>query len=191
MAIIESQTWDIQVEVTGSKFETKATKRKENLIEMPIEATTKPASIVKIRAQELYDARITRDYEKIVELTWAGSVQECGGRKMFIELMKEMMEKFDQKGQKLHSYRVGEPDIFVVDGGYTFAVLPTISEMRTPDSRIVTDSFALAISPDSGQSWSFVEGRLFKDKSERNAFVPKIPATLLFPEYKNPKVYKN
>jgi hypothetical protein len=178
--------YDVKVTVSGREMTWDAMVRRA---EAPPPITTRssgPPSGTRKLAEKMYAAAIKGDFATTVDLTWAGIVEEAGGREHMIDMLRESMKELEKRDIKIVSVRVGEPGELVTEGAYTFAALPTQNEMTVPAGRLIGESFVLAISADGGKTWGFVEGAGLAEPADRDRFTPKIPASLRIPPHKKP-----
>ncbi|MSR55622.1 MAG: hypothetical protein EXS09_20410 [Gemmataceae bacterium] len=125
-----------------------------------------------------------RDYARVADLAWQGTIDEAGGREALIEVIREIVNMLEENGIKLESFETREPAEGIAEGTCTFAAVPTRAWLRNAKDRLVGESFALGMSTDSGNTWTFIDGASLSTPVEREAFVPKIPAALVFPALK-------
>lgn len=150
----------------------------------------KEGSAVKQAAEEMYFAASTGNYSRVVDFVWQGIVEEAGGRDNMIQLYEEAVRAIRGKGISDHRVYVEEPKVMVVEGKYTFTILPTRHELDSSKGKLGGKSFVLAISTDDGKSWGFVEGTGLATQNDRDDFSPKLPKSLQFPEHQRPQLIK-
>jgi hypothetical protein len=100
------------------------------------------------------------------------------------------MKQLKEKGFSFRSVEVSEPAEFVEEGKDTFVVVPTTTEMTAPGGKIVVKSYLLAISPDGGKAWTFVDGNGIDTAEKREKILPKLPEKLKLPEAQEPEFIK-
>ena len=150
------------------------------------------SATVKKLAQALGAATLEGDYAKVVDQTYDSMINVVGGREKAIQTIERMMKEAKAHGLSLKSYTVGEPGEFFTEGGNTFVVVPTTTEMALPSGRVVTKSYLLGISPDGGKTWKFADGSgLAKRKDKLDKLLPKLPAKLKLPESQKPEIIKD
>lgn len=94
-------------------------------------------------------------------------------------------------GFLLTKYEVGDPGRFHTQGDNTFVIIPATAEMKFSAGKIITNSYLLGISSDSGKSWKFVDGQGLADTNGRDSVLPPMPATLTLPIVGKPKITKD
>lgn len=165
------------------KADSGGTVRKANSPE-PFLATSAPSSHVRELAEQWGQSMVRRDYARVADLTWRGTIEKAGGREALIEGMREIVKMLDDQGTKFVSCETLEPANLISEGDYSFAAVPTRGWFQTAKGRLVGESFAIGISTDGGKTWTFIDGASLSTPAEREAFVPKIPATLVIPPFK-------
>jgi hypothetical protein len=151
----------------------------------------KMSAAVRKTAQEVGDATLKGDYGTLVDRTWDGVVKLIGGREKMIALVEMGLKRLKDQGVVMKAYQVGEPGEFQTEGSNTFAVVPTRLEMTIPDGKAVAKSYLLAVSPDGGKTWKFVDGAGMNNKEFRDKGLPKLPAKLKLPKIEKPEVIKD
>ena len=150
------------------------------------------AAAVKKLAQEMGVATLKGDYAKLIDQTYPTLVEQLGGREKAIETVTTLMKQMKDQGFILQSYDIGEPGMFLSEGGNTFVVLPARLEMTIPGGKMISKSFLLGISADKGKTWKFADGAgIIKQKEQREKLLPKLPADLKFPEQEKPEIIKD
>ena len=137
-------------------------------------------------AQEVGDATVKQDYAKVIDLTYDAAVKQLGGREKAIQFTQKSMALATTMGIVLKDFKVGEPGQFYFEGGNTFVVVPTTSELASGSNIIHQQSYLLGISPDGGKTWKFVGGTGLAKKEQREKILPKLPANLKLPEQEKP-----
>lgn len=137
---------------------------------------------VKRLAEKIAKATRENDAETIVDYTYPGLVEFAGGRKAMIEITRQSLKLVKDDGAAIEKFEVEEPDEFYVEGKNTFAIARTELAMTVQGKTIGGKSFLLAISPDAGKTWTFLDGNGFQDKKLMNKILPKLPEKLVLPD---------
>lgn len=149
------------------------------------------AALVKKKAAEMGEAFKKEDFATFVDMTYPKVVEVVGrGRKNMIAELEAGMKQFKEKGYTFRSLTVGEPGEMLTEGPNTFVVVPTVTEITTPDGKSTLKSYLLGISPDDGKTWTFVSGDGLGTAEERQRLLPKLPRALALPEPQEPKINK-
>ncbi|MGE3799734.1 MAG: hypothetical protein AB7H80_01805 [Candidatus Kapaibacterium sp.] len=128
-------------------------------------------------AEAIMQAMLERDYEALGSYTYPPVLQilnefaEPG--KTGIDFIEEMMEQIWEDGGEIDSVSVGQPTPHVVAGDQLHAIIPTFMSMSVMEMRVNIESYMIAISSDSGATWTFINS---SDNTE--ALLP-----ILFPEW--------
>ncbi|MCB0711817.1 MAG: hypothetical protein KDD67_05775 [Ignavibacteriae bacterium] len=128
-------------------------------------------------AEAIMQAMLERDYEALGSYTYPPMLEMLNGvagpDKTGIDLIEEMMEQIWDGGGRIDSISVGQPTPHVVAGNQLHAVIPTFMSMHVMETQVNVESYMIAISSDSGVTWTFINS-----SSNIEAFLP-----ILFPEW--------
>ena len=142
-------------------------------------------------AEEMAVGTVKGDPFAVLDHTYEPVIKELlGGRKAAEERRKESFERMAEAGVKYKSYTVGDPGDLYTEGDDTFVILPTTTEMTSPQGRVKGIGYLLGVSTDAGKTWKFVDGPVVQNKKMRDKVLPKLPAKLELPEIKPPEVVK-
>jgi len=180
---VGSLVYDIRVKVDGLHMDWTASLRKAKAPE-PFPVGPGEPSVVRLLTEKWGHSMMKRDYATLADLTWPATVKAAGGREAFIRSLHAMEKQMKEKGIKFEAFEAGEPKNMITVGSNTFSAMPTRTWLRDTSDRYVGESFALGVSSDGGKTWTFVDGAALSKEDERDAFVPKIPAALVFPRHK-------
>lgn len=146
---------------------------------------------VEEQARTLGKAFLASDWSKLSDMTYPKVIEMMGGKEKMIGVIEEGMKRLAVQGFSFKKYTVGTAQAPVIDGKTVYVVVPTSLEITGPDNKIVTDSYLLAVSSDSGKTWTYADGAGLADAEKRKAIFPSLPASLKLPERKQPKVIKD
>jgi hypothetical protein len=146
---------------------------------------------VEQEARVLGKAFLASDWAKLSDMTHPKVVEMMGGKEKMIGVIEEGMKRLAVQGFSFKKYSVGTAQAPVIDGKTVYVVVPTSLEITGPDNKIVTDSYLLAVSSDSGKTWTYADGAGLADEDKRKLVFPSLPAALKLPERKAPKVIKD
>ena len=149
------------------------------------------SAVVKKKAGEIVAALEKEEYAKVVDLTYPKVVELMGGREKMIGALEAGMKQLKERGHSFRSVEAGEPGEFLAEGKNTFVVVPTTTEMTVPGGKSIASSYFLAISPDGGKTWTFIDGNSLRTAERRKLILPKLPEKLELPEAKKPQFIKN
>lgn len=148
------------------------------------------ASVIKL-ATEMSDAIRKNDYTKVLDSTYPGVVKQMGGRDKALAQIETGMKQLKEQGIVFKDSKLGEPSEFYPEGSNLFVVIPTKNEMAFPKGKLISKSYLLGISSDSGKSWTFVDGAGMANKAAMLKILPKLPAKLVLPAEVEPEIIPN
>jgi hypothetical protein len=123
-------------------------------------------------------------YETFVKLTYPNLVEFFGGREKMIAITKALMKA---NGLKVISLHAGQPSQPVSSNQKLFSVVPTITTMSGLGERIRQKPFLLAISTDSGSTWTLLDGSGLTPEL-RAKILPDLPSALALPRKEPPTI---
>ena len=97
--------------------------------------------------------------------------------------MKADVAKMRADGVTFETVTIKPPTWSHLSGPRWYAILPETLTMKTPRSRLIQESYFLALSDDAGATWQFLDGAGLDDKSVSRV-LPDAPATLELPAKK-------
>ena len=121
-------------------------------------------SRVKKQAQEMTDAFIAGDFEKVADLTYPDLVSLVGGKDKMVAGLKKQTGGWGAQGFKILAMAVEEPKRIVKWRNYLLTVVPVKMRMKMPDGVYVQQTSYIGASRDGGRSWTFVDGAADKQK---------------------------
>ncbi len=145
-------------------------------------------ALIKKKAQSLGDSIKKGDYATLADLTYPKVVQMAGGKEKMVERVSQQMEQMKAQGVTLTRVDVGEPGKRASKGKHTFVVVPSTTELATPDAKIAVKSYLLGISPDGGKTWTFIDGNGLANKQGRDLILPEMPEGFQLPEPQKPEI---
>jgi hypothetical protein len=148
-------------------------------------AEDKPEQIAKTKANEVAQATLKGDWNKVLDSTYPGVVKQAGGREKMLDLMKRTTEQMKTKGFAFRSAQIGDTAQVVTVGDKRFAVVPLSLVMKAPRGTIAIKSFLLGISTDKGKTWTFINGDKAHDEAVKK-MLPDLPASLKLPDKEKP-----
>lgn len=148
-------------------------------------AEDKPEQIVKAKANEVVQATLKGDWNKVLDLTYPEVIRQGGGREKMLDTVKQATEQMTKKGFAFRSAKVSDPEQIVEGGDKRFAVVPMALEMKAPGGTLSIKSFLLGISSDKGKTWTFIDGAKANNLALKT-IVADLPASLKLPEKEKP-----
>ena len=133
-------------------------------------------SRLKKQAQELADAFVAGNFERMADLTHPALVEMIGGKDKMVEGLKQEMGGAGAEGFRVLPMPVGEPKRVVKSGDYLLAGVPVTMRVKMADGVFAQRISYLGVSRDGGQTWTFVSGGT--DKRMLKGLFPLIPAAI-------------
>ena len=133
-------------------------------------------SRVKKQAQELADAFVAGNFEKVADLTHPVLVELSGGKAKMVAGLKQEMSEPGAESFRVLSMPVGEPKRVVKSQDYLLAVVPVTMRVKMPEGVYAQRIAYLGVSQDGGQNWTFLSGGI--DKGTLKVLFPLIPTAI-------------
>jgi hypothetical protein len=139
--------------------------------------------ILKAQADELGQAALHLDHEKMADFTHPVLIKNMGGRPAFVKALDRFALEIKGQGFQFTSYTVKEPSELVESGGEVFGIVPTEVNLSGPNgAKGRQPSFLVAVSEDRGAHWTFLDGEGIRgDRSKLKALLPNFPDKLELP----------
>jgi|GEM_PF-573961 len=148
-------------------------------------ATSTVSTMIK-QANEMAQSLINKDYEKFSEFAYPKIVSALGGKDKYIQIM----ENSNSNGSTLSKVTFGKPVKIVDTGTELQTVLPQTLEIKIPAGLLVSEGALIAISPDKGETWYFIDtGGNNLDRIRTQ--LPNISTDIIIPILKEPVLLKN
>jgi hypothetical protein len=155
-------------------------------------AEDKPESVAKRKANEIAQATVKGDFDKIADFTYPKVVDQMGGREKMIGAMKIGFNEMKSRGIEFRSAKVEDALPLMAGGSEVFTVVPFTLEMKVPGGRTTMKSFLLGISADKGKTWTFLDGSgIGKDETMAKRLLPNLPKELKLPKTEKPVFQKD
>ena len=143
-----------------------------------------------VRAKELETALASKDYAKVIDLTYQKVVEVGGGREKLLAAMTNEMQTMEAGGVVLLSSTASSPSQFVTDASGIYAVVPVTTKIKATDGIFQTEGSLIGISTDGGQNWTFIDAT-GKDQTELKKILPNLDKLNLPPEKAPVKIATN
>jgi hypothetical protein len=137
------------------------------------------------RAKEITDAFTSKDYTKVLEMTYAKVIENAGGRDKMLATMKSEIKEMETERMNILSTTPGAPTQFVHDAGSIYAVVPITVKIKSQEGIYQTDGSLIGISSDAGANWTFIDAAGEDDK-DLHVLAPAILEKLKVPADKPP-----
>ncbi|HYG11366.1 MAG TPA: hypothetical protein VD835_15575 [Pyrinomonadaceae bacterium] len=134
-------------------------------------------SRVKKQAQEMTDAFIAGDFEKMADLTYPDLVYLLGGKDKMVAGLKKEAGGWSAQGFRILAMPVDEPKRVIKSRDYLLTVVPVKMRMKMPDGVYVQQTSYIGASQDGGRNWTFVDAR-GGDKQKLKILFAMIPSAI-------------
>ena len=145
----------------------------------------KPVNEIRAAAEKEADALVHGDYDTVAIFTYPRIVELSGGRPGLVKLLSSGFADMKTKGISLASTVIGEPGPLVRSGAKLYSVVPAIVVIKAPGTKITQPSYLLAISSDSGATWTFIDGAGI-NPATISQVIPDLPSDLKLPAHVAP-----
>jgi hypothetical protein len=142
------------------------------------------------RTKEITDAFTSKDYTKVLELTYAKVIENAGGRDKMLATMKSEIKEMETEGMNILSTTPGAPTQFVHDAGSIYALVPIVLKIKAQNGTYQTDGSLIGVSSDAGADWTFIDAAGEDDKDLR-LIAPAVLEKLKVPAQKPPVKISN
>ena len=145
------------------------------------------STVIKVQAMQMATALIRNDFATFSKYMHPKVIEFAGGK----EKMKNKMDSADvalkQFGVSFKKILIGNPGQVITYKDALQCVVPQTTTMQTMVGDIVAETSLIAISPDKGKSWYFIDTNVYKvDKLK--SILPDLSPELVIPPQKEPKL---
>jgi hypothetical protein len=144
---------------------------------------------IKTQAELTAQALLKGDYETFIEFTYPKVIEMLGGKEKMMAMLKNGTMEMEQQGIGFESVTIGTPSASVQAGEEIHCLVPQTIIMKIPNGKIKTETFLLAISPDNGGRWFFIDTSNLKMENVTKV-LPNYNTDLIIPTKKQPEMIK-
>lgn len=127
------------------------------IILFSITACAQDTTVVKRLANRFAKATFSGDTKTVLDFSYPGLIKLSGGREAMEKMITERITELKGRGVMKFDGWVNSPGPFYTAGNQIHILFPETVVMRMINGRYITHSYLLAISEDSGKSWSFMD----------------------------------
>jgi hypothetical protein len=149
--------------------------------QLATDATIQRALEKQVKA--MVDSFLKEDIATFVKYIYPPIVKQMGGKKKMIKSLTESMKSMRDRGVTITEFSVSEPTAILKVGKHLQCTIPLTIEVKTPLSRVKTESTLIGVSTDSGRNWLFIDTS-DKDRDSVKKFLPNLSDDLVIPEAK-------
>ena len=142
---------------------------------------------LKAQADQLNQASLTGDDDRVINLTYPKLIELMGGREEFLANSDAIRSEIESQKLQVLSATAEDPKDIIEVNNQIYAIVPVTMRMKTPEGVLVGRSFMIGVSDDRGQNWKFVSagsGQL--DPDQLKALFPAAADKLQIPENEEP-----
>jgi hypothetical protein len=142
------------------------------------------------QAQEMGQAFVDGNVEKLLDRTHAKVLELGGGRDKVRKLIQDGVTEMKAKGQGFHSMSVSRPQKIVRSKGNLYTIVPEHLLMKTPQGMLRSESFLVGVSGDNGRTWTFIDGA-GTGNGQLEKVLPDFPKELQLPKLTMPQLIED
>lgn len=132
------------------------------------------------------DATLRGDFAAGIDVMYEPLAQELGGKPKLIEAVSVLKEQMAQQQLKLVRQEFVPPLRFVQGSKRRYVIVPTITELQSPDGVMRASGFQLGVEVAPGK-WEFVDGARV-NQILINKYFSDFPATTKLPERRQERI---
>jgi len=119
---------------------------------------------IKKHAEACANAQIKLEFDKIIPYMPAKLLGFMGGAEGLTEIMTEQMAEMKRRGITIESVKIGTPGTPQGYDGLLACLVPQEIVMATPQGKIATKTYLIAVSESKGDSWVFIDCMSINDQ---------------------------
>jgi hypothetical protein len=138
-------------------------------------------------AINLGNSLISKNYAGFMETTYPTVIQKTeGGVDKMIADLKKQVELMERSGNTINAMWPGQPSEMVDTAGELQCTIPQFMKLKLPNGTLTTETTLVAISPNNGQTWYFIDAVDQSNESMRKLF-PNLSSKLVLKPSPEPK----
>jgi hypothetical protein len=149
----------------------------------PLDGETAKANLVS-QARELMDSTLSGDYERAMGFTHPKAVEMMGGKRKYVQVLKDGMASFQKDGVEINKISLDDPSAVVQNGNEHFSIVPQTLAMTFNKTKVgLQRGYLVALSTNGGRNWVFLDGAGIKeDRTKLKSLLPNFPDALELPK---------
>lgn len=140
---------------------------------------------IKEQAKRMGEYMIKKDFKSFANYTYPKVIELMGGEESMIHIMEEGTKEMDKNGSYFIAVTIGNPSTVIVNGAELQCTLPQVIEMKVLNGILLVKSTLIAISPDKGKNWYFLDTS-DKDIQAMKKILPNLSELLYLPPSQEP-----
>ena len=145
------------------------------------------AEAVKQQAEQMGNALLKKDYKTFVTFSYPAILKQMGGADQMAANIQQQMSTMEGQGAKVVGLTYGTPSPFVKAGSELQCTIPQEMVVQMAQGKIASKSTLIAISPDQGKRWYFVDAGE-RDLATIRKSLSNISKSLVIPKPEPPKM---
>jgi hypothetical protein len=145
------------------------------------------ATTIKVQAMDMATALMKNDFNTFVKYMHPNIVDYVGGKQKMKNAMDSAHEAMNVFGVSFKRYWIGSPGEIINYKDQLQAVLPEGTVLKTPLGEVTAETSVIAISPDKGKNWWFIDTNVYRLDKLKNV-LPDLSPQLVIPPPKKPKL---
>ncbi len=144
---------------------------------------------IKKQAEQMGAALLAQDYLGFVEFTYPKVLEQMGGKQKMATSIAQQMKGMQDGGILLESISYDPPATPIKEGKELQTTITQKMVLKLQQGRILAKSTIIAISPDNGNRWYFVDAGE-RDNATVRQTLPNISKSLVIPKPSQPEMLK-
>ncbi|SHN26675.1 hypothetical protein SAMN04488057_11517 [Cyclobacterium lianum] len=133
-------------------------------------------------------AQLHGDHEILLDFTYPTLIEKAGGRDAMKNILKQIQETKEKKGQHLTSVEFGEQIEAVTVADEIHAIVPITLVTKVPGGTLTNTSNLIAVGTENRGNWYFIETTSLEERNIKKV-LPNWDHSLTLP-FKKPPVFK-
>jgi hypothetical protein len=147
----------------------------------------KPAPSIKAQAMYMATALMKNDFNTFVKYMHPNIITYAGGADQMKTKMDSASQTMKRFGVQFKKYWIGNPGEIIRHKNQLQTLLPQSTTLLTPMGELAVETTLVAISPDGGKSWWFIDTSVYR-ADKLKSILPDLNPRLVIPPQKKPKL---
>jgi hypothetical protein len=143
-------------------------------------------TLIKQKAQECSNALLKGDYNTVIKFTYPKILPKGKSKQQLLNDIKTGMGQMAAQGVSFKSVTIGQPGEIYTAGTELHALIPQSLTLSINGGTLKTQTNLLAISPDKGKTWYFMEAAKLTAATKKQLF-PNWNSKLIIPPASQPQ----
>ncbi|MCW3126006.1 MAG: hypothetical protein JWO03_1664 [Bacteroidetes bacterium] len=145
------------------------------------------AATIKAQAETMSRFMMKKDYKAFAKYTYPKIAEMAGGEDKMIAAMTKSLDDMEKGGVTFKGVTIGDPGSAITVGQEIQCTVPQTLAMKIPKASLTAQSTLIAISPDGGKKWYFLDTSR-QDLAKLQKSIPTLSDKLVLPKYPAPVV---